>query len=642
MRLSLATLVCFIALIQISLSLSVGEETFFQEFFNSLENPHINITKAIEDPCSQDLIVDCKSGSVEGLSITANITGIIPASIRELRSLETLEVSGASISNDFLELLCPLNNISKLFIDSSGRTSIIPECIGNMTSLSKLIIHGELHGEIPQSIGNLRELTTLDLSFNDLTGDLPDSMENLTSLIVLNLRGNIDLDGELPEEFYEQLSTLNITDTGISFDADKIDNTSQITTLAFDTDESSIDEEIFDLASLQELHISGSSLTGAIPIGFQRLQNLHTLEISYTQMGGVIPGWLFEMPKLSTLILNDNKFIAIGQFDPTQERKLVLDLSSNNILSRVLDFSDFAHIDISDNRFFGWLPANMLSWHATYIDVSRNSLIGLVRSLPDAIEQLDISDNKFWGEMSQMLGRVKHLDIANNSFWCPEVRVLSKTHETCNYSGNWLCDCAASHTQCKTYDCNNGSVPIDGTVHVEEEHYAIGDYLVTGNWTMKPTSNLTVEAGTTIQVVSCETANLDGNITITGNVTKDVVLQLDTGCDVQISEALTITEASTGCALEVAAKSSRHISVFGLSEGNCGSDTSEEEPNYMIIIICVAIGVVVIIVIIIIIVVVKVKAVSNFVYPFKRRKRRTGTLNVVSTNTGSKVRVETL
>ena len=67
--------------------------------------------------------------------------------------------------------------------------SKLPESIGNLTQLESLDIRGNQLTKLPESIGNLTQLNELDLSGQKLT-ELPESIGNLTRLNSLNLDGN--------------------------------------------------------------------------------------------------------------------------------------------------------------------------------------------------------------------------------------------------------------------------------------------------------------------------------------------------------------------------------------------------------------------------------------------------------------------
>ncbi|KAL3893912.1 MAG: hypothetical protein SGCHY_005569 [Lobulomycetales sp.] len=65
----------------------------------------------------------------------------------------------------------------------------IPETIGNLTSLTSLDLSRNRITAIPESIGNLTSLTRLILAVNQITA-IPESIGNLASLTSLDLKIN--------------------------------------------------------------------------------------------------------------------------------------------------------------------------------------------------------------------------------------------------------------------------------------------------------------------------------------------------------------------------------------------------------------------------------------------------------------------
>jgi hypothetical protein len=72
----------------------------------------------------------------------------------------------------------------------------------------------QLGGKIPNNIGAMRSLASLDLSINKLSGEIPWSLSNLTSLSYMNLSYN-NLSGRIPSG--RQLDTLNADNPSLMY-----------------------------------------------------------------------------------------------------------------------------------------------------------------------------------------------------------------------------------------------------------------------------------------------------------------------------------------------------------------------------------------------------------------------------------------
>jgi Leucine-rich repeat (LRR) protein len=66
----------------------------------------------------------------------------------------------------------------------------MPSAIGNLTNLKTLQIHNAYIGTIPYTIGQLKELTWLDVAGCNFSGSIPSSIANLTQLTKLDLSYN--------------------------------------------------------------------------------------------------------------------------------------------------------------------------------------------------------------------------------------------------------------------------------------------------------------------------------------------------------------------------------------------------------------------------------------------------------------------
>jgi len=120
-----------------------------------------------------------------------------------------------------------------------------------------------LSGNIPQEIGNLLELNTLNLSGNEFSGSMPAEIGNLTKLTRLELSGN------------------NLSDD--------------------------IPAEIGNLSTLTWLDLSNNQLQGSVPVELNLLTLIKYLYLSRNQLN--------DLPDLSALTQLEETFIGYNNFD---------------------------------------------------------------------------------------------------------------------------------------------------------------------------------------------------------------------------------------------------------------------------------------------------------------------------------------
>lgn len=93
------------------------------------------------------------------------------------------------------QTFCDLEQLHGITLKANGRVE------------SVVLKDNNLSGNIPNEIGNLTEVTTIELDLNQLTGTIPTEFSNLMALEILNLSNN-QLIGSIPSSF-AVLSTAN-------------------------------------------------------------------------------------------------------------------------------------------------------------------------------------------------------------------------------------------------------------------------------------------------------------------------------------------------------------------------------------------------------------------------------------------------
>ncbi|XP_059665022.1 probable LRR receptor-like serine/threonine-protein kinase At1g53440 isoform X2 [Cornus florida] len=128
----------------------------------------------------------------------SKLSGKIPDWIGNWTSITRLDMQGTSLEGPLPSTISLLKNLTELRIsDLKGSISRFPD-LRNMKNLKHLILRNCLiNDSIPDYIGELHKLKTIDLSFNMLTGQIPTSFGNLKNLTYMFLSNN-SLTGNIP------------------------------------------------------------------------------------------------------------------------------------------------------------------------------------------------------------------------------------------------------------------------------------------------------------------------------------------------------------------------------------------------------------------------------------------------------------
>uniref|UniRef100_A0A7N2N0S7 Receptor-like protein 12 n=2 Tax=Quercus lobata TaxID=97700 RepID=A0A7N2N0S7_QUELO len=304
--------------------------------------------------------------------------GRFPDNIFHLPNLQLLEVGYNYNLTGSLPTYNWSTPLKSLGLSSTGFPIDIPNSISNLKSLKDLSLRncsfiGSSH---PTFLSNLTQITSLDLSYNNFGGQCPWSLLNNAGLTLLDLSGN---------NFIGQLPNLSANWTKVSSS-----NSS-----------------------------SNSQSVSQIP------SNLVYLDLSHNLLNGTIPSWVYDIPSLQELFLDNNQFTGhIGEF---LHNSLVDLLLSNNKLHGPLPLS-ISKLDtfrgrtwdIRSNLLQGPLPIPPLG--ISFFSVARNKITGQISSLIcnlSSIVYLDLSYNHLSNMIPPCFGNfsdnLMDLNLQNNN-----------------------------------------------------------------------------------------------------------------------------------------------------------------------------------------------------------------------------------
>jgi internalin A len=136
----------------------------------------------------------------------------------------------------------------------------LPEEIGQLSNLTSLDLRSNQLEKLPDSIGQLTNLTSLNLSSNQLC-QLPDAIGQLINLNYLSLRSNQLT--SLPESIGQliRLEILDLSNNNLTALPDSIGQLTNLTTLNFRSNQLlELPESVGELSDLRIIHIGNNSL----------------------------------------------------------------------------------------------------------------------------------------------------------------------------------------------------------------------------------------------------------------------------------------------------------------------------------------------------------------------------------------------
>lgn len=257
-----------------------------------------------------------------------------------------------------------------LYLGANKLSGKLPESLGQLSALRTLQLqyNAGLMGQIPESVYQLSQLRSLRLGFTALTGQLSASLGKLTNLDSLDL-------GTSP---YELVSSWN---GDMSTAKDHKANATKLT--------GELPASIGQLTHASYVNLAHQGFTGALPQSIGQLRALKYLSAYGCQFSGVLPSSLGQLGELTYLSLGDNQF-------------------SGAIPESLGDLPRVRELMISGNQLSGTIPASLGKLRTLQnLNLERNNLSG---SIPESFSQLTdlyqiyLNDNKLTGHIPASFG----------------------------------------------------------------------------------------------------------------------------------------------------------------------------------------------------------------------------------------------
>lgn len=285
------------------------------------------------------------------LSAASNKLGknrILPTSLYNLSNLTYLDLSNNEYELYILPQISNLQRLETLLLNNNKLSQNLPMSIGNLPKLITCNLSNNLlDGEVPIQLYYSPSLRTLNLSYNSFKDALPNGLPLPSVLSYLDLSHNLfqtepleTTNSTIPIQLvYSFNSFKNLSYLDLSFnnlkDFEKIDfyDLKNLVTIKLNNNKlnGELSERIATISSLVLLNISTNKFIGTLPSELGNMRSIQTFLASTNHFEGIIPNSFFiASSSLRTLDLSNNKFSEIENIDSLTNLQ-TLNVSTNNL-----------------------------------------------------------------------------------------------------------------------------------------------------------------------------------------------------------------------------------------------------------------------------------------------------------------------
>ncbi len=373
------------------------------------------------------------------------ITGKIPTSLTFFSALQELDLSDNELNGPILYDIGNIHNLNYLDLSNNKIVGLIPVSFGKLKRLSYLnLANNRLIRSIPKEIGDLSSLKQLFLQHNRLQGYLPKEIGKLKQLRKINVRynqlllgvndiPNAILDLKLKEFEYaynwrknqQQIKNTKLTiapatpPPAIPLAANnQEDSKKPLKSTNLKTKESLLDLDIKAVENIFYQLSNGNKIYElTCHSRFLKCKDGRITELYITPYCGLtcVPDRTrYEKPYIPKSIAK-----------LTGLKKLVINNTNikGKIPSEIHNLSNLEHLDLRNNRFFGYIHGVEKLEKLTFLNLSRNRFVG---TLPPnfyrlkSLITLDLRSNDFFDSLSyetfDNMKNLLHLDLSRNRF----------------------------------------------------------------------------------------------------------------------------------------------------------------------------------------------------------------------------------